>query len=267
VLTKWVGRLIGINVALYMLGYLPGTGQLLNNFVLVPGAEFLVRPWTLVTYAFLHGGFMHLLFNMIGLFFFGPRLEDRLGSRSFLQLYAWGVIGGAVFHFLPLILGSAVPPVIGASGAIYGIVICFAMLWPRERIYLWMVVPVPAWLLASVLVFGALFAGITAQSGSNVAHLAHFGGALCAGVYLRTLRLKYQAKQRQYKAIVKDTKDILTKMTASEVEYWSKVDLDTLHAVNREEVERLLAKARQGDRILTGTEVETLRRLALQLKT
>jgi membrane associated rhomboid family serine protease len=102
----------------------------LYDFAFVP-AYVLQRPWTLVTYMFLHGGFMHLLFNMIGLFFFGPRLEVRLGSRHFLGLYFTAGIVGALLHMASAFAaGSSGPyvPMVGASGAVFGILLAFARL-------------------------------------------------------------------------------------------------------------------------------------------
>ena len=115
------------------------------NGAFIPDIPF--RPWTLFTYMFLHAGFMHLLFNMVGLFFFGPRLEARLGSRGFLGLYFLSGLGGAAFTFINF--GA---PVVGASAAVYGIIIGFAMYWPRELIYIYGIVPVQArWLAAFVV--------------------------------------------------------------------------------------------------------------------
>src|SRR5688572_6140166 len=127
------------------------------------------RPWTVVTYMFLHGGFMHLFFNMIGLFFFGPRLESRLGGRDFLMIYMLSGIAGALlsFVFMP---ESAV---VGASGAVLGVLAAYARIWPEERIYIWGVLPVTA----RVMVIGlAVFSVVFSRSGGNTAHFAHLGG-------------------------------------------------------------------------------------------
>src|SRR5215207_8644282 len=109
-MTPWVLRLIVANVAMYFLQDL--AGNLVNHMVLVP-RYFIREPWTLVTYMFLHGGTSHLLFNMLSLFFFGPRVEARLGGRNFLGLYfASGIMGG----ILSIIFTPGVSGVIGASG-------------------------------------------------------------------------------------------------------------------------------------------------------
>ena len=139
-MTPWVKRLLVTNVIVFLV-LLPGT-RLYALLTLFPPAvvgldqvyipEIPFRPWTLFTYMFLHAGFMHLLFNMVGLFFFGPRLEARLGSRGFLGLYFLSGLGGAAFTFINF--GA---PVVGASAAVYGIIIGFAMYWPRELIYIY----------------------------------------------------------------------------------------------------------------------------------
>ena len=109
-MTPWVKRLLIANVVVFF----PTMAiQELYLLLLLYPPAVLVRPWTIVTYMFLHGGFAHLLFNMIGLFFFGPRLESRLGSGGFLWLYFLSGIGGAAFSFV----FARQYPVVGASAA------------------------------------------------------------------------------------------------------------------------------------------------------
>ncbi|MCL7975113.1 MAG: rhomboid family intramembrane serine protease, partial [marine benthic group bacterium] len=128
-MTPWVLRLLFANFAAYLL--IPRTSALFANLLLIP-ADVLSRPWTPVTYMFLHGDFWHILFNMIVLFFFGPRLEATLGSRKFLGLYFASGLTAALFSGLtPHAL------VVGASGAIYGLMIAYAGIWPTDRIYIW----------------------------------------------------------------------------------------------------------------------------------
>ena len=100
-MTPWVIRLLTANVVVYFLtASMPRVAELL---AFVPAVAYQ-RPWTVVTYMFVHGSFTHLLFNMIGLFFFGPRIEDRLGERSFLFLYFLAGLGGALFFLRPICL-------------------------------------------------------------------------------------------------------------------------------------------------------------------
>ncbi len=138
------------------------------------------RPWTLLTYMFVHAGFLHLLFNMIGLFFFGPPLEEKWGSAAFWRFYFVAGFGGAILSFF---LPGAV--VVGASGAVYGVLLAYAMIWPDNLIYLWGILPIKAkWFMAALIaisVFGAFGGG-----GSNIAHLAHLGGLIAAFLYLKS---------------------------------------------------------------------------------
>ena len=182
-ITPWVRRLLVANVAVAILGWILAwigfPGLLTRWFALIP-AEILTRPWTPLTYLFLHGGFWHLLVNMIGLFFFGPPLEERWGSPAFLRFYLIAGLGGAL---LSLAIPNAV--IIGASGAIYGILLAYAMAWPDNLIYLYGVIPVKAkWLVTAVIAITAFSA--IASRGSGVAHLAHLGGLATGFLYLKS---------------------------------------------------------------------------------
>ena len=150
-MTQWVQRLIIANVLVFLVA--GSARELYASLVLVPQIVFF-RPWTVVTYMFLHGGFWHLFLNMLGLFFFGPRLEARLGPRAFLTLYFCSGLGGALFSFLP-----PMAPVVGASGAVFGVLLGFARYWPNEPIYIWGVLPVQArWLIIFLAAF-SLYGG------------------------------------------------------------------------------------------------------------
>ncbi|HEU4628317.1 MAG TPA: rhomboid family intramembrane serine protease, partial [Gemmatimonadaceae bacterium] len=139
----------------------------------------LERPWTIVTYMFLHGGFTHILFNMIALFFFGPRVEARIGARPFAILYFLSGITGAVFSFF-LAHDS---PIIGASAGVFGVMLAFAHYWPRELVYIWGVIPVPARVLVILTTIITLWSGF-GSVGSGIAHFAHLGGYAGAFLYL-----------------------------------------------------------------------------------
>ncbi|CAN5376771.1 hypothetical protein BH23GEM4_BH23GEM4_15160 [soil metagenome] len=176
---KW---LLIANFAVAVLGVLLGVVGLHGVFdwlALYPPAV-PTRPWTLLTYMFVHAGFLHLLFNMIGFFFFGPPLEEKWGSAGFVRFYFVAGFGGAILSFF---LPGAV--VVGASGAVYGVLLAYAMIWPDNLIYIWGILPIKAkWFMAALIaisVFGA-FGG----SGSNIAHLAHLGGLIAAFLYLKS---------------------------------------------------------------------------------
>jgi membrane associated rhomboid family serine protease len=178
-LTPWVKRLIIANTVIWAVTYLGQLPQLSFIMAFIPG-QVLLRPWTLLTYMFAHGGFMHLFFNMLGLFFFGPPLEARWGSREFIKFYLICGLGGAALSFA-FAFNS---PVIGASAAVYGVMLAFAMNWPDMPIYIWGIFPVPAKFLVLII---ALFSFVSAFSGSggNTAHFAHLGGFAAGFLYLK----------------------------------------------------------------------------------
>lgn len=181
--TPWVKRLLLANAAVGVLALLLGLsgapGVIESSLGLIP-LEAWRRPWTLVTYMFVHAGFLHLLFNMLGLFFFGPPLEDRWGGREFLKFYGIAGLGAALLSFVtPNTL------IVGASGAVYGILMAYAMYWPENPVYIWGIFPVKVkWLVTAIVaitVFGALSSGP-----SGIAHLAHLGGLATAFLYLKS---------------------------------------------------------------------------------
>jgi membrane associated rhomboid family serine protease len=177
-LTPWVQRLLLANTAVYVLQMVFGDA-LTYQLAFIPAAA-LVRPWTVITYMFAHGGFMHLLLNMVGLFFFGPPLEERLGSRDFLIFWFVCGLGGAALSFA----FAFHAPIIGASAAVYGVLLAFAMFWPDMPIYIWGILPVKAkWLVGVVFALSVINAFGGAADG--VAHFAHLGGFAAAFLYLR----------------------------------------------------------------------------------
>jgi membrane associated rhomboid family serine protease len=189
-----------------------------------------VRPWTVVTYLFLHGGIGHLFFNMLGLFFFGPRVESRLGSNRFLALYLIsGVTGALLSKLLAPYAG-----VIGASGAVLGVLMAFARFWPREKLLIWGVLPIEArWL---VLIYAALdiLGGFGGAGRGGVANFAHLGGFAGALLYLLFLERRQGARRFKQAAT--------PKVSESALGNWKSVDRESVHAVNREEVDRILDK-------------------------
>ena len=134
-MTPWVLRLLFANIGVYFLQLT--VPALTDQFAFVP-ALALREPWTIVTYMFLHAGTSHILFNMLGLYFFGPRVEARIGSTRFAQLYFASGITGAILSMI----FAAQSPIIGASGAVLGVTYAYARFWPRDKILLWMIIPI-----------------------------------------------------------------------------------------------------------------------------
>jgi membrane associated rhomboid family serine protease len=181
-LTPWVKRLLIINTAAFLaLWILPRLlGFPLVGLLAFTPADILRQPWTILTYMFVHADFWHLLINMLGLFFFGPVLEERWGSREFLKFYLLCGIGGAL---LSLIFPNQA--IVGASAAVYGVMVAFAMYWPDNPIYIWGIFPIKAKWLVTFLVGLSLFYAVSGGQ-SGTAHLAHLGGAFAAFGYLKT---------------------------------------------------------------------------------
>lgn len=139
---------------------------------------FLTQPWRMITYMFLHGGFLHFLFNMLWLWWMGRAVEETVGPRTFTVLYfGAGILGALLDAGLALVFGDAL--VIGASGAVTGMLVAFAMLYPRAPIMLFLFPPIEArYFVAGWIAIDILFVG----AGDGVARLVHLGGAL--GGYL-----------------------------------------------------------------------------------
>ena len=139
-------------------------------------------PWQLVTYAFLHGGFAHLFFNMYGLWMFGTEMENLLGRRVFLRLYFASVLSAAAMQLLVTMLTGSTYPTVGASGGVFGILLAYGMCFPkRELMLIFPPVPLPAWLFVTIYAVLELVLGVTGSQ-AGVAHFAHLGGML--GGYL-----------------------------------------------------------------------------------
>jgi membrane associated rhomboid family serine protease len=138
-MTRRVTTIIIANVAVFFL--IPGQTMLYRELAFIPAA-ILVRPWTIITYMFLHGGFAHIFFNMLALFFFGPRLEMRLGGGRFLALYFVAGVTGALLSLIEFVATGGNIAIVGASGAVFGVMLGYAHYWPRDRIFIWGILPV-----------------------------------------------------------------------------------------------------------------------------
>ncbi|HEY4958761.1 MAG TPA: rhomboid family intramembrane serine protease [Caldimonas sp.] len=173
------------NVAIFFLGELLGPG-LLSTFALWPiGAGFW--PWQVVTYAFLHGSFNHLFFNMLGLWMFGAELEQVWGRNRFIQFYFASVVAAALTQLIVNYALGAGAPTIGASGGLFGLLLAFAMIFPNRIILLFFVIPMKAKWLVALYGLLELYQGAYVMN-SGVAHFAHLGGMLGGLLTLRYWR-------------------------------------------------------------------------------
>lgn len=139
--------------------------------------------WQPVTYMFVHSGFTHILLNMFGIFMFGLQVERAIGSKEFLLFYfLCGILDGLISLALYFFSGYYYVNLVGASGALYSILLIFAVLFPKSIIGVYGIIPVPAPLL--VLGYAVIELGSHFRGGSNVAHLTHLTGFAIAWLYL-----------------------------------------------------------------------------------
>ncbi|MGB9402252.1 MAG: rhomboid family intramembrane serine protease [Candidatus Acidiferrales bacterium] len=180
------------------------TAFILGWFGLVPlRVTHGLRIWQPFTYLFLHGGIWHLLLNMLFLWMFGADLERAWGTRRFYSYYfACGVGAGLINVLVKTILdphghGTATIPTIGASGAIYGVLLAAAIIFPDRQVW---IIPFPVTLPMRiyVLIMGALefYFGITSGSGDSVSHVCHLGGMLVGYIYLRRSSFFYDVRNK-----------------------------------------------------------------------
>jgi len=177
--TLW---LLLINVAVFALQSLGGDNFLITYFALWPLASPGFEPWQLLTYSFLHGSPLHLLFNMLALVMFGGDVERVWGRNRFLTYYFVCVLSAGLTQVLFTYLTGSEAETIGASGGVFGVLLAFGMMYPHRTILLiFPPIPMPAWLF--VTVYGALelWFGVRGIE-RDVAHFAHLGGML--GGYL-----------------------------------------------------------------------------------
>jgi len=190
-MTPVVRILLFANVGVYLLQMVTGEA-LLANYALWPlGSHFVpylgrvgFEPWQIVTSAFLHGGFAHIALNMYALVMFGAMVETALGSRRFAWLYFASVVSAGLMQLLVVTasLDSGVVPTIGASGGVFGVLLAFAVAFPHSRLMLiFPPIPMKAWVLVTVYAVIELASGIFGTM-QGVAHFAHLGGMLGAGL-------------------------------------------------------------------------------------
>jgi membrane associated rhomboid family serine protease len=184
---KW---LIIANVAVYLVYFFGSFFQgdeIFRSLKLVPNDVVHGQIWQLVTYLFLHslGGPGHILFNMLGLWMFGAPIEQTWGTRRFVQYYfLCGIGAGICVVIANLLFGNPYVAVLGASGAIYGLLLAFGMLFPDQEILVAFLFPMKAKYM--VMLFGGIAFVFSFQRGSTVSNLAHLGGMVFGYIYIKT---------------------------------------------------------------------------------
>ena len=191
-LSPAIKGLIGANVVAFVAQLV--VPSLTRAFGLLPAAALgEMHVWQLATYMFLHAGVLHLLFNMLALWMFGTELERIWGTRYFLKFYFVTGVGAAlltvVFSLLPFAAARElyVSTVIGASGAVYGLLLAYALYYPERPIYLYLIFPIPAKYFVIIVGLLAFYSSVGETGG--VASATHLGGLLVALAYLKSGRV------------------------------------------------------------------------------
>lgn len=236
---KW---LLIINFAVYMVAVLTmeSLGQYFYAYGAVLPDSFVsgLQVWRLVTYQFLHdpSDIFHLVFNLLVLFFFGPILERQWGSRRFLKFYlAAGAAGGLVYTVLALAGVLDVGPMVGASGAIYGVVAAVAVLYPRMKVLLWGIIPMTmVWLVILVVIVSLMKIAAGSNTGGELAHLT--------GLAVGFLYVKYQPLMSHIR--MERNKGAWAKKMEDQLRFQQEVDR-ILEKVHREGIGSLTAREKQ----------------------
>jgi membrane associated rhomboid family serine protease len=158
------------------------------------GASF--GPWQLLTYAFLHGGLVHLAFNMFALYMFGSAVEQVFGPRRYLIYYLVCVVSAAVSQLIVAAMMGGVYPTVGASGGVFGLLLAYGMYFPNNRVMLlFPPIPMPARVFVVVYAVIELYLGVTGSQ-AGVAHFAHLGGMIGGYIMLRYWRISAAIRRR-----------------------------------------------------------------------
>jgi membrane associated rhomboid family serine protease len=188
--------LIGANVVVFLLqGMMPELEQLFALWPLQPiEGQVYFRPWQIISYAFLHGSYTHLAFNMLGLWMFGAEIERYIGAKRLLACYFASVVTAALSQlFVPMLFNAPAAPTIGASGGVFGLLLAYALLFPTRKVVpLIPPIPMPAWLFATIYAGIELFLGVTGTL-SGIAHFAHLGGMIGSALVI----LQWRASRRK----------------------------------------------------------------------
>ena len=194
-----VNCLIAANVLVYLLQFLSG-GAVDDLFALQPLQPIEGQPhfhlWQIVTYAFLHSteNYWHLLFNMFGLWMFGTGIERYVGPRRLLVCYFASIVTAALAQLtVPILFGAPPEATIGASGGVFGLILAYAVMFPKSKVAVYFVIPMPTWLFATLYAALELFQGVTGRQ-SGIAHFAHLGGMV--GSALVVLQWRYLRRTR-----------------------------------------------------------------------
>jgi membrane associated rhomboid family serine protease len=266
-----IKNLLIINVAVFFIqilgseiivsGKSPLSQVLIQYFALIPIGTFAdasFYPWQLITYQFMHstGDIWHILMNMFMLWMFGMEIENMWGAKKFLSFYLLaGVVAGLCHLFISPLLGASPAPTIGASGAVYGVLIAFALFFPERYVFLiFPPIPIKAKYLIGFILLAYNILPLMSGTQSNIAHLAHLGGAFAGFLFIwfdksSHIDLKAMIRRNKFKQSASSGSvfDIFTKSKdVQEAKYYDIKDSkeDKLE-VTQEEIDRILDKISQ----------------------
>ncbi|NQT63344.1 MAG: rhomboid family intramembrane serine protease [Candidatus Marinimicrobia bacterium] len=272
-----VRQLLIANVAVFMLSQIMGMGIWAGWFGLNPhDVIFGLRIWQPFTYMFLHGGFWHIAMNMLMLWMFGSELENIWGRKEFLRFYIVTGAGAGVFSLVPYFIGvlsgyrGTIPSIIGASGAIYAILLAYAVTYPDRKVLVYMLVPIKVKYLMLIMGF-MTFASV--GNGDGISHITHLGGLVVGWFFLkrngryRGLNIPWRQWLGRFSKIRIVNNDTPGKSgpsaSKSQQKGWHRVRSET---ELRKEMDALLDKiTRVGYEKLSNTEKERLLELSSQL--
>ena len=226
-----VKLLVIINIVVFILTELSGQRNMLfSSFGLVPNQVWTnFKVWQLFTYLFVHGGFLHIFFNMFVLWMFGKDLEIQWGKNEFLLFYFTCGIGAGLMTVLFSV--NSIVPIVGASGAIYGLLVAYGFTYPNRMVYLYGLFPLKVKYMVLGLGVIAFFASLSANQ-SNVSHITHLSGMIIGVLYIYFILNWKNIKMEYYRLRLKNLKQKTSAQNDEEVLMKKKVDeiLDKLNA-------------------------------------
>ena len=218
-----VKLLVIINIVVFILTELSGQRNMLfSSFGLVPNQVWTnFKVWQLFTYLFVHGGFLHIFFNMFVLWMFGKDLEIQWGKNEFLLFYFTCGIGAGLMTVLFSI--NSIVPIVGASGAIYGLLVAYGFTYPNRMVYLYGLFPLKVKYMVLGLGVIAFFASLSANQ-SNVSHITHLSGMIIGVLYIYFILNWKNIKMEYYRLRLKNLKQKTSAQNDEEVLMKKKVD-------------------------------------------
>lgn len=240
-ISPFIKIIIIINVGIFLLqqmsaGLVPLLGLTPTRFF----SEFPNLVYQTVTYMFLHGTIGHIFYNMFALWMFGTEIERTWGTKRFGRFYLYTGLTGAVLTLI--VLSTQAAPMIGASAAIYGILVAYWFMYPNRLLYIYFMFPVKVkWAIPGFMLLGLLF------SAGNVAHMAHLGGALFGIIYMKSAwrprwlsgkvkSLRYKQKESKLRRNVKQTQDVMNRVDAI-LDKINEVGIDNISKADRKFLE------------------------------